>query len=173
MELKTLSLKRIVNGIIMMTEPTLWFTANVELFGKITVDEYFAGRIDLLADHIYGDQSYADYILKYNNIFNPFAIGPGDILMLPKRYSSLKSFIKPVPPTDENLDTNLVRDKFVNTKRLSEADKNRVEYLKRKAAAYSNGASQMLPPNVLKPGASNVTLKNGDVIFNATIDLTK
>lgn len=173
MNLKTFELKRIINDEVMMTEPTIWFNQNVALYGKIEVDEYHAGRIDLIANEVYGNPSYADYILKYNNIANPFSINVGDILYLPVLQSTLNKFKKPVPPMSSESDSNLIRDKFMNTKRLPVEDQKRIEYLKRKAAQYSNGATEILPPNVLKPGASNVSVKDGIVKLNATIDLTK
>ena len=173
MNLKTFENKRIVDGKVMMTEPTLLFsTSNTEVVNKIIVGKEYACRIDLLAERYYGSTSYADYLLKYNNISNPFTINEGDILLIPSDKSGLINFKKPVDKLTEE-DGDVIRDKFLKTKRLPIEDQKRIEYLKRKAAQYPNGATEILPPNVLKTGGANVTIKDGVIKLNGTIDLTK
>lgn len=173
MNLKTFENKRVIDGKVMMTEPTLLFsTSNTEIVNKIIVGKEYACRIDLLAERYYGDPSYADYLLKYNNISNPFTIGEGDILLIPSITSGLINFKKPIDTSTEQ-DSDVIRDKFLKTKRLPIEDQKRIEYLKRKAAQYPNGATEILPPNVLKTGGANVTIKDGVIKLNGTIDLTK
>ena len=173
MNLKTFENKRVIDGKVMMTEPTLLFsTSNTEIVNKIIVGKEYACRIDLLAERYYGDPSYADYLLKYNNISNPFTIGEGDILLIPSIASGLINFKKPIDTSTEQ-DSDVIRDKFLKTKRLPIEDQKRIEYLKRKAAQYPNGATEILPPNVLKTGGANVTIKDGVIKLNGTIDLTK
>ena len=147
MDLNTLNKKRIENGKLIMTEPTVLFNSGTEYFARYTVDDRSAGRIDLIALDCYSDSSYADYILKYNNISNPFLIETGDILLIPDKSVVLAEWKKPALKSAEK---NEVKDKFLNTKRLSVQDQKRVEYLLRKAAEYKNGAAEILPPNVLK-----------------------
>lgn len=173
MNLKTFENKRIIDGKVMMTEPTLLFSSsNTEVIDKILVGKEYACRIDLLAERYYGDPSYADYLLKYNNISNPFTIEEGDILLIPSIKSGLINFKKPIDKLNEE-DGDVIRDKFLKTKRLPIEDQKRIEYLKRKAAQYPNGATEILPPNVLKTGGANVTIKDGVIKLNGTIDLTK
>jgi hypothetical protein len=173
MNLKTFENKKIIDGVVAMTEPTLLFSSSsTEIIDKIIVGKEYACRIDLLAKRYYGDASYADYLLKYNNISNPFTIGEGDILLIPSIKSGLINFKKPVDKLTEE-DGDVIRDKFLKTKRLPIEDQKRIEYLKRKAAQYPNGASEILPPNVLKTGGANVTIKDGVIKLNGTIDLTK
>lgn len=175
MNLKTLLNKNIVNGKVVMTEPTVLFsTANTPVIGKFTVTEDYIGRIDLISRQIYGTESYADYILKYNGISNPFTIGDGDILFLPAINATLVNWQKPVNNSGKG-DTggDAVRDKFLQTKRLPIEDQKRIEYLKRKAAKYPNAAAELLPPNVLKTGQSNLTILNGTITLKGGGDLTK
>ena len=51
-----------------------------------------------------------------------------------------------------------IRDQFVDTKRLPVKDAKRIEYLQRKAAQKPNGAKQILPPNILKEGDTNIKI---------------
>jgi hypothetical protein len=175
MNLKTLLKKNIEGGKFIMTEPTMLFsTANTPVIGKFTVTEDYIGRIDLIARQIYGNESYADYILKYNGISNPFTIGEGDVLFLPAHNATFVNWTKPVNKLgDGNPASDAVRDKFLQTKRLPIEDQKRVEYLKRKAAKYPNAATELLPPNVLKTGQSNLTILNGTITLKGGGDLTK
>jgi hypothetical protein len=163
MDLNTLNKKRIENGKLIMTEPTVLFNSGTEYFARYTVDDRSAGRIDLIALDCYSDSSYADYILKYNNISNPFLIETGDILLIPDKSVVLAEWKKPALKSAEK---NEVKDKFLNTKRLSVQDQKRVEYLLRKAAEYKNGATEILPPNVLKTGKTNISISNGVITVN-------
>ncbi len=173
MDLKTLLNKNIVEGKVVMTEPTILFsTANTKVIGKFTVTEDYIGRIDLIAREIYGSESYADYILKYNGISNPFTIGEGDILFLPARDAGLINWKKPISVVG-NANGDPVRDKFLQTKRLPIEDQKRIEYLKRKAAKYPNAAAELLPPNVLKTGQSNLTIQDGIITLKGGGDLTR
>lgn len=163
MNLTTLDKKRIENGKVIMTEPTLLFNKGTNYFAVYNVDDRSAGRIDLIALDCYSDESYADYILKYNNISNPFSIAAGDVLYIPDKTVVLAAWKK---PASKNVEVNAVKDKFLNTKRLTVKDQKRIEYLLRKAAEYQNGATELLPPNVLKTGKSNVTISNGVITVN-------
>lgn len=164
MDLNTLNKKRIENGKVIMTEPTTLFNTGTNYFATYRVDERTAGRIDLIALACYSDASYADYILKYNNISNPFSINTGDILLIPDKDVVLAPWKN--KPAIKNAEVNAVKEKFLNTKRLSVKDQKRIEYLLRKAAEYQNGATEMLPPNVLKTGKTNISISNGVITVN-------
>ncbi len=164
MDLTTLNNKRIENGKVIMTEPTVLFANGTGLIGSFTVDSEYAGRIDLIALQLYGTASKADYILKYNGISNPFSIEEGDVLLIPYHDVVLQSWKN--KPASKTEDGNIIRNKFLSTKRLTEQDQKRIEYLQRKASEYENGASEILPPNVLKTGKTNVVIKNGILTIN-------
>ena len=66
-------------------------------------------------------------------------------------------------------DSNVVRDRFIETKRLPIKDQNRLEYLKRKAALKPNGAKEILPPNVLPSDKQNVIIENGQLIVGGVL----
>jgi hypothetical protein len=164
MDLTTLNNKRIENGKVVMTEPTLLFANASSILGTFHVDAEYAGRIDLIALQVYGTASKADYILKYNGISNPFSIEDGDILMIP--YHDVMLLRWKNKPASKTEDGNIIRNKFLSTKRLTVQDQKRIEYLQRKASEYENGASEILPPNVLKTGKTNVVIKNGILTIN-------
>jgi hypothetical protein len=154
---------------LIMTEPTMLFKDNISIRETFYVDEYYAGRIDLVALNVYGDGAFSDQLLKFNGMSNPFAIAEGDVLYIPPADVLLKSWKKPgISVTG----ANAVRDKFINTKRLPIQDQKRLEYLQRKASAKSNGAKEILPPNVLKSDEANVIIENGTTKVGAVLPTT-
>jgi hypothetical protein len=155
---------------VIMTEPTVLFPDYVRIFESFEVTEYYAGRIDLISLQLYNSPDHIDQLLKFNGISNPFSIAVGDILLVPPSDVLLKQWKKPGIGVK---DANVVRDKFIDTKRLPIKDQNRLDYLKRKAAEKPNGAKEILPPNVLKSDQTNVIIKNGETLVGAALPTTK
>jgi len=151
------------NTKIVFTKPTVIFTNNVDIMAVHTVTEDQIGRIDLISLKYYRDADYCDYILKWNGISNPFIIDEGDILEIPVNISVLAT-IKPVRLVGPSNEIS-IRDQFVDTKRLPVKDAKRIEYLQRKATQKTNGAKQILPPNILKEGDTNIKIGNGQIII--------
>jgi hypothetical protein len=163
MQFKTLNSKKIVNGRFKFTKPTLVFLNTNETIAEHTVTEDQVGRIDLISLLHYKNADYCDYILKWNGISNPFSIKFGDVLKIPNHRNSIQNIpeIKVLNTTSEIS----IRDQFIDTKRLPVKDAKRIEYLQRKASQKQNGAKQILPPNILKEGDSNIKIGNGQIII--------
>ena len=96
-----------------------------------------------------------DIILKFNNISNPFSIVEGQYLKIPVAEVGTKKFNR-APQVEENI----VKQQFVDTKRLSEKDAKRVEALKKK---YDK--ENLLPPNVIAVGKKNFKFERGKIVF--------
>lgn len=166
--MKTLKNKKIseIDNKVIMTEPTLIFQDYTTVTKVFNVDEYYAGRIDLISLNVYNSADYVDQLLKFNGISNPFSIADGDVLYIPPMDVLFKTWKKPGIGTSES---NVVRDRFIETKRLPIKDQNRLEYLKRKAALKPNGAKEILPPNVLASDEKNVIIENGQLTVGAAL----
>lgn len=144
MEFKTLIDKIVEGGKLLLTQPTMLFR-NREDIGLITTHEVKRdeeGRIDLIASEYYGDTSKVDYILKFNGIADPFSIVEGDLLKIP--VDGVKTFKLERPGETTS---NIVRQEFIDSKRLTKKDKKRIDFLKKKYKI-----KEVLPPNVLKTG---------------------
>jgi len=161
MQFDTLNKKKLVDGKYKFTKPTLVFIETNETINEHTVTEDQVGRIDLISLLYYRNANYCDYILKWNGISNPFSIKLGDILEIPNHRQALKTVkeIKILSSTNEPS----IRDQFIDTKRLPVKDAKRIEYLQRKASQKPNGAKQILPPNILKEGDTNIKIGNGQI----------
>ena len=66
-----------------LTAPSFEYSAEfgVKALHYVTADQ--AGRIDIISEKYFGSGKYIDAICILNNIFNPFAIEEGDILIIP------------------------------------------------------------------------------------------
>jgi hypothetical protein len=147
---------------IILSRPTVVFVDTTEVIAEHTVTEDQIGRMDLISLKYYRDANFVDYILKWNNISNPFGVNFGDILEIPQNNAVL-AVIKPIKMVQKSTDKISIRDQFIDTKRMPVKDAKRIEYLQRKAAQKANGATQILPPNLLKEGDSNLTIGNGTI----------
>ena len=162
MDLRSIENKKLTGDRLRMTDPNVVFSDDTRILDYHEVNESEVCRIDLISLKYYKSADYVDYILKYNNISNPFSITVGDTLIIPENDAVLVSLtsIKQIDAVDDKLS---IRDQFVNTKRLSVKDAKRSEYLAKKAKQKANGSKQILPPNILKDGDSNIKIENGAI----------
>ena len=163
MQFNTLDNKKIVDGKFKFTRPTLVFLETNETIAEHTVTEDQVGRIDLISLQYYRSEDYCDYILKWNGISNPFSLKFGDVINIPNHREALK-IVKEFKVLNSTNEPS-IRDQFIDTKRLPVKDAKRIEYLQRKAAQKPNGAKQILPPNILKEGDTNIKIGNGQIII--------
>jgi hypothetical protein len=141
--LKSLLGKIIEKGKLVLVQPTLLF-ANIKGLKdyEYVVPIDYIGRVDLICLEVYGSMEHIDYLLKYNNISNPFSIDYLDVLKIPNLGANMKVLERPKDKID-----NVVRQEFLDKKKLKPKDKRRSEFLQKK---YN--IKEVLPPNVLKTG---------------------
>jgi len=167
MKFSTLELKpfSIDGSKIILTTPTVVFASDTSIIAEHTITEDQIGRMDLISLKYYTDANYVDFILKWNNISNPFILNIGDVIEIPYHKSVLKTVIpvKILQTSTESASNASIRNQFIDTKRLPIKDAKRIEYLQRKAAQKVNGSKQILPPNILKEGENHISIGNGTI----------
>ena len=165
MNFKSINDKQLKNGQLRLTEPSVLFGENVQILTEHVVSFDEVGRIDIISRKYYGGENMAEYILKYNNVANPFSINEGDVLKIPSINAELIQWQRIKAIDDIMLEIDNIRGQFLDTKRLSKKDANRLEYLQRKAEQLKNGSKAVLPPNLLKPGEENLSIRDGKITF--------
>ena len=170
MDIKSLQLKNKLiddNGqeYLDLSEPSTKQGAQIKIKGVIVVDTETEMRPDLISYKFYGSSNYVDIICKANNIFNPFSIIEGQVLVIPDFNNENQILSKPVNTQKKDL-----RAKFTDTSRLSEDDQNRVQRLKEKARTKKGGVKNPLPPNMLPPGTSGKIFKDGEIILGSNLN---
>lgn len=161
-----------------MTAKSVEYNGDYLVSHSVIVDDDLVMRPDLLAKFYYKNSNKLDYLLKFNGISNPFSLNSGDIILIPYE-EDMKVAMKPKTSanagTDKNPSTTQseVAKKFFDPNRLSKKDQKRLEYLKEKAAQFQNPSGNNLPPNFAEPGAQELTVKDGKVVFGADVVATK
>jgi hypothetical protein len=129
------------------------------------VPKEYAMRPDLIAAAVYNSASYAEIILKYNGISNPFSINEGDLILVPA-LDSAKDNIK--TPQGTAFDAaKLIRDsyKYIDPTKIPKYNN---AFDKRQIVGGAKDGA--LPPNIAKEGEPQITYRNGRVYFGPGVD---
>jgi hypothetical protein len=142
-----------------LTAPTFRYLADygVRSIHYVTQDQ--EARIDLIADLYYGTTEYVDALCIVNNIFNPFSLKEGDVIVIPDMGGSNSFYSRPT--TQEK--ANQVQSQFTDVARQSQKDQARIQRILQKAKTKKSGVKTPLPPNVLQPGQSAKTYTGGNI----------
>ena len=158
MNLKTI-INKINDGVkLILTAPSLLFmdVTNPQFYmGDHLVTEFDEGRPDLIALKWHGTADTMDLILKYNGISDPFSIKKGDIIEIPSVDIPIKKYNRPSEVSED-----IVKQKFIDTKRLTKPDQKRIAALKKK---YNK--ENLLPPNVIPVGKKTYKIERGNITF--------
>lgn len=111
-------------------------------------DEWYLGRPDLLSLRIFETIDKYDYILKYNNIYNPFSLYMNQVFKMPFEFN-----VKPyeIHKITENSKIGKVKQQFIQSKRTNTTDNIRPV-----------SRPVLLPPNMLKDGAKDIQITKID-----------
>lgn len=171
---KMINLKRIITKtnyfgeektVTDLSEPTLKPDFQSTFFNikrTVVVTEEYAMRPDLISMFAYGTDQYADIILKFNEISNPFSIAEGDIIIIPDLDGAKRAYIKPKPSKKE---IEEVKRAYIDKNRFSKPTQQRLDKLQALANSKKNGSPTITTSNKLKPGESAFTTKGGALIF--------
>jgi len=127
------------------------------------------GRLDKISLIYYGSAEFIDAICIVNNIFNPFSLQTGDVLVIPNLsreelvYSRPKTITRP----------NSVQGPYINTNVQNEIDQSRIQRLLEKAKNKKSGVSNPLPPNVLQPGQNAKEFIDGNILLGINLNTKK
>lgn len=133
---------------------------NYITYNVYRVPKEFAMRPDLIAASVYNDSEYAEIILKYNGISNPFSINEGDIILIPNLSSATANI-----STQKGTQTDggkLIRDSYkyldpIKIPKINTSFQNR--------QIVSNAPDGALPPNLNNEGEPQIVYRNGRVYF--------
>ena len=139
-------------------------------YNVFRVPKEYRMRPDLISKSVFNNSLYAEIILKYNGISNPFTIDEGDIILIPD-LDSAKGKIKSAGVNEADDKANKIRNsyKYIDPlKRPKKADKEQLKkFNDRQIVDVTEGS---LPPNFAKEGTSQVTYRNGRVYFGEGVE---
>lgn len=121
-------------------------------------------RPDLISQTAYNSNNYAELILKYNGISNPFTIDKDDVILIPGLEGAKQGLKNQGALVDkDNADRVRRAYKYIDPTKKPDSDPETQEFDKRK---LKEGA---LPPNIADEGTSQITYRNGRVFFGEGI----
>ena len=149
-----------------LTAPSFKYIAEqgVKALHYVTQDP--SGRVDKISELYFGTGEYVDAICIVNNIFNPFSLNDGDILVIPNLNQLDLLYRRPNPASRPS--ASLAQ--YVNTDRQSVQDQSRVQRLTQKAKTKKNGVTAPIPPNMLQQGQAAKTLEGGKIKLGANLN---
>jgi hypothetical protein len=123
-------------------------------------------RPDLISKAVYNNSAFAEIILKYNGISNPFSIDEGDVILIPS-LDSVQQNIKKNHTVDSDGGQSIRNSyKYIDPTKIPKKDKELQQFDTRQLETTVNGAQQgTLPPNISDEGVSQLTYRNGRVYF--------
>ena len=149
-----------------LTAPSFVYDSDLGIRAIHYVLQDQEGRIDKISEIYFGSGEYVDAICVVNNIFNPFSVKEGDIIVIPNLSRPDMVYKRPNPasrPTPQ-------QSQYVDTGRLSEKDQSRIQRLAEKAKTKKNGVKTPLPPNMLQPGQDAKTYEGGKIKLGANLN---
>ena len=143
---------------------------NYIAFNIYRVPKDYVMRPDLIAKAVYNNSLYAEIILKFNGISNPFSIDEGDVILIPNLESAKQTFKSDSQSVDVG---KRIRDtyKYLDPIKIPKKSKLLKKFDDRKIVDTGGGALQegSLPPNIAKEGETQITYRNGRVYFGKSI----
>jgi hypothetical protein len=142
-----------------LTAPSFIYDADLGLQALHYVMPDQIGRIDKISEIYFGNSEYIDAICVVNNIFNPFSLQEGEVLVIPNLRRPDLVYQRPNPaarPTPS-------QEPYIDTGRQTQKDQSRVQRLIEKSKEKKNGVKTPLPPNVLQPGQEVKTFEGGNI----------
>jgi hypothetical protein len=136
---------------------------------KVPMD--YQMRPDLISQAMYNNTIYAEYILKYNGISNPFSIDEGDIIVIPN-LDSAKDNTKSRTDELEGSDAKRIRDsyKYIDPGKAPRRDDGTENFDRRNLSSKKDQIEDgALPPNIAQEGERGITYRNGRVFFGEGI----
>lgn len=137
------------------------------------VAPYEVGRPDKISMRYYNTIEYTDIILWFNDIYNPFSIEEGMVLLIPA-INDGDDGIK----TDERAKLNRSNDSTYkkHIKKLQEKlkqmkDPTRDARFQQKANTLPNGVDEVVATNMLQSGEVTKIYKNGKVILGTNLPM--
>lgn len=148
-----------------LTAPSFIYEADLGVKALHYVMPDQIGRIDKISEIYFGSTEYIDAICVVNNIFNPFIIQEGDVLVIPNLARPDLVYQRPNPASRPTP----TQEPYVDTGRQSQKDQSRIQRLIEKAKEKKSGVKTPLPPNMLQPGQEAKVFEDGKIKLGANL----
>lgn len=136
---------------------------NYTKYDVYKIPKEFVMRPDLISKSVYNDSAYAEFILKYNGISNPFTINEGDIILIPDLDSAREKLKNFTSGTESDKADQLRKSyKYIDPLKTPKKGEALTKFDARQIVNTTEGS---LPPNLAAEGTSQITYRDGRVYF--------
>lgn len=156
--------------VVDLSSSTFQFNGDITIVGTGLVSDELEMRADLVAKIYYGNSNKFDHILKFNGISNPFSLEAGTVLLIGDEAQLDACFTKSSSTNSESNKED-IRKRFFDPNKLSKKDAKRLELMKKKSEGAN--AANLTPPNIAEPGAKEISVKDGMVMFGTDVVANK
>lgn len=128
----------------------------------------YAMRPDLISQAVYNNALYAEIILKFNSISNPFTIDEDDIILIPDLNDAEQKILTPREAEQESR-AEKIRNayKYIDPLKIPSKGEVLKQYNQRQIV---DTPADSLPPNFARPGESQVSYRGGRVYFGEGVN---
>lgn len=140
-------------------------TNNYMSYNIYKVPKEFEMRPDLISASVYNNTLYAEYILKFNGISNPFTIQEGDMILIPNLGTMEAIRAKPEGVDIDGAKAIRNSYKYIDPLKIPKTDTNFQD-----RQIVGGAVPGALPPNLAQPGEPQITYRNGRVYFGEGVD---
>jgi len=128
---------------------------------KVPTD--YVMRPDLISKSVYNTTQYAEIILKFNGISNPFSIDKGDLILVPNLDGAKEKIIK--TESGHKSDLAKIRNsyKYIDPAKMPNKSDSLKDYDNRQIK------NELLPPNIAEEGTTQIIQRNGRVYFGESV----
>ena len=152
-----------------LTAPSFIYDSDLGVKALHYVQQDQVGRMDKICEIYFGSGEFVDALCVVNNIFNPFTVSEGDILVVPNLSRQDLVYLRPDPASRPNP----AQEAYVDTGRQSEKDQSRMQRLIEKAKKSKAGVKQPMPPNMLQPGQETKEYEGGKIKLGTNLNTRK
>jgi hypothetical protein len=131
-------------------------------YSPFKVPKDYVMRPDLISKAVYNSPNYAEIILKFNGISNPFTIDYNDVVLIPNLDSANQKMVKQPSTAKTELDALRESYKYIDPAKAPIKTDNMISY-------DSRQLSNSLPPNVAQEGSEQIIRRNGRVYFGESV----
>jgi len=149
-----------------LTAPSFIYDSELGVKALHYVQQDQVGRIDKISEIYFGSGEFVDALCVVNNIFNPFTVDEGDILVIPNLSRQDLVYLRPNPASRPNA----AQEAYIDTGRQSEKDQARMQRLIEKAKKSKAGVNQPMPPNMLQPGQETKEYGGGKIKLGTNLN---
>lgn len=128
-------------------------------------------RIDLISNALYGSSDYAEMVLKYSDIPNPFAIQEGDLVIIPSMqtvYNDVETTILENTSSSANVDLVKKYHKYIDTDKVPDTIGSETNT----TTMTKNSTESDTEANISSSGSSGISIVNGRIYFGDSVSVS-